>query len=208
MASRLVRAHEHHVAEASSKPHVKPRALIVVADGSEELETLVLSDILTRGDMHVSIASVGHKKHNIIEANHGLKIKAEHTIEDCSYRSYELIVLPGGLSASCLRDDELLTKMLKKQHASGNWYAGISSAPAIVFPAHGLLTQRQRATCDAHNERLIPDNYVDEAVVVDGKCVTSQGPATAIAFGLKLVELLCGRQEADRVSREVLSPLE
>ncbi|GAB9468950.1 putative transcriptional regulator dj-1 [Globisporangium polare] len=84
-----------HNEHASGKPHVKPRALIVIADGSGELETLVLSDVLTRSDMHVSIASVG-------------------------YRSYELIVLPGGLSVNRLHDCDLLTKMLKKQRESGS----------------------------------------------------------------------------------------
>lgn len=84
--------HEEHV---SGRPHVKPRALIVIADGSDELETLVLSDVLTRGDMHVSIACVGLKKDNLVDGSFGLKIKAEHAFEDCSYRNYELIVLPG-----------------------------------------------------------------------------------------------------------------
>lgn len=90
MASRLMAMNED-----ASAPVVKPRALIVITDGSDEFETLVLSDILTRGDMHVSTACVGLKKGNLVDGNFGLKVKAEHAFEDCSYRNYELIVLPG-----------------------------------------------------------------------------------------------------------------
>lgn len=95
--------------------------------------------------------------------------------------------------------------MLKKQHESGKWLAGISSTPAVVLKAHGLLPGH--ATCDAAHERLMPNQFQNDAVVVDGKCVTSQGPGTAIRFSLKLVELLCGREEAVRVAKELRCPM-
>ena len=76
-------------------PHVKPQALIVVADGSDELETLALSDVLIRGGLHVTIGSVGRVKNNIIMGNYGLRIQAEKSIEECSFENFELIVLPG-----------------------------------------------------------------------------------------------------------------
>lgn len=91
--------------------------------------------------------------------------------------------------------------MLAKQHDSGQWIAAISSAPAVVLKSHGLLPAR--ATCDQAHERLMPNEYVDEDVVVDGHCVTSRGPGTAMAFALKLVALLCGHQEAECVAAEV-----
>lgn len=231
MASRLMMMHEE------SAPVVKPRALIVIADGSDELETLVLSDILTRGDMHVSTACVGLKKGNFVEGNYGMKIKADHAFEDCSYRNYELIVLPGvslelrvcpsrvesdcslnlalawpclvhfaqGLGANRLRDCDLLAKMLTKQRDSGRWIAAISSAPAVILKTRGLLTTR--ATCDQAHERFMPNEYVDEDVVVDDHCVTSRGPGTAMAFALKLVELVSGHQEAQCVGAEVCCTL-
>jgi len=41
-------------------------------------------------------------------------------------------------------------------------------------------------------------------VVVEGKCVTSQGPATAMEMGVKLVELLCGESKAQEVAKGLL----
>jgi 4-methyl-5(b-hydroxyethyl)-thiazole monophosphate biosynthesis len=82
-------------------PHVKPRALIVVADGSDELETLTLSDVLVRGGLHVLIGSVGRTKNNIIMGNYGLRIQAEKPIEECSFESFELVVIPGVSDWQC-----------------------------------------------------------------------------------------------------------
>ncbi len=44
----------------------------------------------------------------------------------------------------------------------------------------------------------------DERVVADGNCVTSQGPATAIEFALKLVELPLGPAKAREVGSAML----
>jgi 4-methyl-5(b-hydroxyethyl)-thiazole monophosphate biosynthesis len=35
---------------------------------------------------------------------------------------------------------------------------------------------------------------------VDGTCVTSRGPGTALEFALKLVELLYGKEKAEEVA--------
>ena len=44
----------------------------------------------------------------------------------------------------------------------------------------------------------------DDAVVVDGQCVTSQGPGTAMAFGLKLVEMAVGAAKAEEIAKALL----
>jgi 4-methyl-5(b-hydroxyethyl)-thiazole monophosphate biosynthesis len=49
------------------------------------------------------------------------------------------------------------------------------------------------------------DKAQQEKVVVDGNCITSQGPATALEFALKLVELLFGLEKADEIARAMLA---
>lgn len=43
-----------------------------------------------------------------------------------------------------------------------------------------------------------------DRVVVDGKCVTSQGPATAIEFALQLVACLQGSAKAETTGKAML----
>ena len=44
----------------------------------------------------------------------------------------------------------------------------------------------------------------DQSVVVDGKLVTSRGPGTAFAFGLKLVEILVDKKTSDEIKGGML----
>ncbi|CAI5709660.1 unnamed protein product [Peronospora destructor] len=185
-------------------PHVKPQALIVVADGSDELETLALSDVLIRGGLHVTIGSVGRVKNNIIMGNYGLRIQAEKSIEACSFENFDLIVLPGGNGVGHLRDSDLLIKMLLWQKEAGRWIAASSSAPAIVLSPHGLLDDR--ATCSLSHEPQMTREFVDEDVVVNTRCVTSQGAGVVLKFALTLVKLLNGELAARRVADELLYP--
>lgn len=39
-----------------------PRALVAVSEGSEELETIGIIDVLRRGKVNVTVASVDHQK--------------------------------------------------------------------------------------------------------------------------------------------------
>ena len=50
--------------------------------------------------------------------------------------------------------------------------------------------------------------WVDAPVVVDGHCITSQGPGTALAFALKLVELIQGEEKMRKIAESMIAPLE
>ncbi|RLN21224.1 hypothetical protein BBI17_004185 [Phytophthora kernoviae] len=185
-------------------PHVKPRALIVVADGIDELETLALSDALVRGELHVTISAVGRTKRNIVMGNYGLRIQSQKSIEECSFETYDVIILPGGAGASHVRDSGIVIKMLLEQKLAGRWIAASSSAPAVVLLPHDLLGDR--ATGASANERGMPRQYVNEDIVVDKRCVTSQGPGTVLKFALILVQLLNGGVAAQKAANELLIP--
>ena len=45
-----------------------------------------------------------------------------------------------------------------------------------------------------------------DIVVLDQNIITSQGPATAIAFSLKIIEELKGKEASDKVSAGLLYP--
>jgi 4-methyl-5(b-hydroxyethyl)-thiazole monophosphate biosynthesis len=169
---------------------------------TEEIEAVCIIDTLRRGGADLTVASVGQLQ---VTASRGVKIVAEARIGDCVGRTYDCIVLPGGMpGAEHLRDSAELIGMLKKQKQAGRLYAAICAAPAVALRPHGLL-DGVRATCfPAFRDRLDPAYASDERVVVDGHCVTSQGPGTAIEFALKLVERLFGLQKADEVAAAML----
>ena len=137
-----------------------------------------------------------------IIAAQGTKIVAEMSIDNCVNTEWDLIAIPGGVEGSnALAESESLTQLLHCQVTEGRFYAAICAAPSLVLGSKGLLDNKT-ATCHPHFYQSIEAKEVDteSRVVVDGNCITSQGPGTAIEFALELVEQLCGIVKREEVS--------
>lgn len=177
------------------------KVLVAIADGTEELEAVTIIDVLRRAEADVTVASVGDKQ---VTASRGVKLVADAVISDCLGTVYDLIVLPGGMpGAEHLRDNKELTEMLNEQAASGRLYAAICASPAVTLKPHGLL-KNKKATC--YPSLLLDLDTPEQAkVVVDGNCITSQGPGTALQFSLKLIELLFDKEKTQEVAKAMLA---
>ena len=179
------------------------KVLVPIADGTEEIEACCIIDTLRRAGAEVTVASVGELQ---ITASRRVKIVADAKISGCKDNEYDMIALPGGMpGAEHLRDCAELIEMLKEQKQAGRFYAAICASPAVVFQYHGLIDD-VKATCyPTMQEKLA--NSVNEKVIVDGKCITSHGPGTALLFALKLVEVLFGPEKAKEVADAMLVAL-
>ncbi|UCH94633.1 MAG: DJ-1/PfpI family protein [Candidatus Aminicenantes bacterium] len=180
------------------------KVLVPIADGSEELEAVCIIDILRRAGAEVIVASVDDLQ---ITASRGVKLVADALISECTKETFDLIALPGGMpGAEHLRDSRELIDMLKQQKQKGRLYAAICASPAAVFQHHGLL-EGKKATCHpGRMDTLENKEAVNSRVVVDGTCITSQGPGTAMEFALKLVELLLGEEKMKEVKGPLVMP--
>jgi 4-methyl-5(b-hydroxyethyl)-thiazole monophosphate biosynthesis len=172
--------------------------LVPIADGTEEIEAVTIIDVLRRAGAEVTVASVDGEQ---ITASRGVRLVADCLIAQCVDISYDMVVLPGGMpGAEHLRDSPELERILRRQNDAGGLVGAICAAPAVVLEAHGLLENR-KATCHPnHVQRLHDPTTAGAAVLVDGTYVTSQGPGTAMAFALKLVEMLFGREHMESVA--------
>ena len=179
------------------------KVLVPIANGVEEIESVSIIDVLRRAGAEVTVASVHDELQ--ITASRGVRLVADKLLSQCSEEDFDLIVLPGGLpGAEHLRDCKLLTHLLRSQQQKGKWYGAICAAPVVVLESHGLLGTR-RATCHpSFSTQLQNQEAAQSRVVVDGNCVTSQAPGTAIEFALTLVELLLGQEKA----KEVAAPMQ
>ncbi len=175
-----------------------PSVLIPLAPGFEDLEAVTLSDLLRRAGIEVVIAGL---QRGVIQGSRGIRIEPDAFLDDVLNRDFDLIALPGGLpGAEHLRDDARIQTLLKSMAAAGRYTTAICAAPVALAQA-GLLEGKQATAypgvLDAlklGNTRSLPD-----AVVVDGKVVTSQGPGTAMDFALTLIELLVGHEKRHQV---------
>lgn len=176
--------------------------LVPLANGFEEIEAMTIIDVLRRADCNVTIASV---QEQTITAAHGVKIITDCLINDCAENEYDMIVLPGGMPGSTnLKHSKMLENMLKQQQERNRTYAAICAAPAVVLKPLGLLDHK-KATCYPSFAKDLSASYSnDSTVIIDGNCITSQGPGTAMEFALVLVEVLFDHNKAQELKKAML----
>jgi 4-methyl-5(b-hydroxyethyl)-thiazole monophosphate biosynthesis len=175
-----------------------PKVLVPIADGTEEIEAVCIIDVLRRAGAEVVVASVGNLQ---VTASRGVKIVADCLITDCMDGVFDLVVLPGGIpGAEHLRDSPELKTLLRRQREENRWYGAICAAPAVVLETHGLLEGTRATGHPAYMDGLAAEHRDEGRVVVDGRCVTSRGPGTALEFSLELVARLFSPEHAEAVA--------
>ena len=181
------------------------RVLVPLAQGCEELEAITVVDLLRRAGIDVVTAGLDAQP---VRAARGSVLVPNTTLDEALETEFDMLVLPGGLPGSDnLRDDPRIIDLVKRMADSGRFTAAICAAPR-VFAKAGLLDGR-RATSfpGAIDAASIPGiEYVEEAVVTDGKIITSRGPGTAMDFALELIELLSGKDKRNEVESALQRP--
>lgn len=174
------------------------RALIPVANGSEEMETVILVDVLRRAGWEVVLAGIDGK--DPVTASRGVKLVPDEQWERLDLVSFDMIVLPGGMGgteAFCKNDG--VQEALRIFDIEELWIGALCAAPLALHKA-GVLKNRAFTCYPGVENQMKRSDRSDEPVVVDGHIVTSQGPGTAIAFALKLIELVDGANAAEPVA--------
>lgn len=175
-------------------------ALLLLADGFEEIEAVTIIDVLRRGNVAVTTASLAGKH---VRGSHDISIESDTLFERIAIENFDALVLPGGPAAKTLREDARAQDAIKRAAAAGKLVAAVCAAPTALETA-GVLKGR-RAT--AYPGSQLPSaTFVEERVVEDGNIVTSRGPGTTMAFALKLVERLRGAAAAKTTSERLLAP--
>ena len=179
------------------------KALIILAEGFEEIEAITAIDILRRAQIETVAAGLNNK---IIRGSHGIKINADVLLDEFKADT-DALLLPGGSpGAENLAKSAKVASLINKMFKKGSIIGAICAAPALVLEPTGIL-KHKKATCYPGMENLFSAEvrFSQEAVVCDGNIITSRGPGTALAFSLKLVEMLIDKAAALRLAERTLA---
>jgi 4-methyl-5(b-hydroxyethyl)-thiazole monophosphate biosynthesis len=179
------------------------KAIIILAEGFEEIEASTPVDVLRRADVDVTVAGLGA---TLIKGAHGLAYETDVELEDAG-DDYDALVLPGGgPGARNLAASSKVSSLLEKMNSEGKIIAAICASPAVVLAPAGILNGKS-ATCYTGMEENFSENtsFKEEDVVVDGNVVTSRGPGTALSFSLKIAELLSGPDVSGKLKEDLLA---
>jgi protein deglycase len=173
-------------------------ALVLLADGFEEIEAVTIIDVLRRGEVEVTTASLGGAR---VTGSHQISLEADALLAAVSVESFDALVLPGGPAAKTLREDARAQATIKRAAAAGKVLAAVCAGPTALEAAGALVGKR--ATSYPGNA-LPSARQVEESVVIDGNVITSRGPGTTMAFALALLEQLRGLQIANATAERLL----
>ena len=161
------------------------KALVPIANGTEEMEAVIVIDILRRAGWTVTV--VGLTGRDIL-ASRGVRIVADNCWDDIDPGSHDVLVLPGGgdgTDAFCSHAG--LLQAVAQFAAAGKTVAAICAAPLALQKA-GVLAGR-RATCHpAVVGEMGLTELCTDAVVTDGNIITSRGAGTAFEFALEILK--------------------
>jgi 4-methyl-5(b-hydroxyethyl)-thiazole monophosphate biosynthesis len=175
-------------------------ALVILADGCEEIEAVTPIDVLRRAGIEVTVAGLTGAS---VTGARGVRFGADTLLDSVpADRLFDAVVLPGGMPGSKhLGASDRVREIATRHVHAGRVVAAICAAPAMTLARFGLLAGR-RATCYPGCEKDVATaaTWVNAPVVVDGPVVTSRGPGTALPFAFALVRILAGPAAADQLA--------
>jgi len=178
------------------------KALIILAEGFEEIEAITPIDILRRAGVDITVAGLGGTS---IKSARNVTVNTDVSLDDYD-STPDAIIFPGGLGGAENLSRSIKVKgLIESMNSKGKLIAAICASPALVLSPTGVLDGK-RATCYPGMEENFPNSVkaVEENVVQDGNIITSRGPATALPFALKIVENLLGKETADSIAEGTL----
>ena len=179
------------------------QVLVPLAQGFEEVEAVTIIDLLRRGGVQVITASLTNER--LVSGAHGIGVQADESLDDLKDQDFSAVVLPGGMPGTTnLASNRTLGLILQKHSGAGAWICAICAAPTVLAK-HGILKGKRATSYPGFEAQLTGATFVEEAVVEDGKVITSRGPGTAIPFALKVLERLCGASTAVEVKKGLLA---
>lgn len=180
-------------------------AIVLLADGFEDIEALTPVDILRRGKVNCVICSDDNNEYKTSSRN--TTIKVDEFIKNIDVDKYDAVILPGGLpGATNLRDNKNVIKLVKEFNAKNKIVAAICAAP-IVLKEAGIINAKSITSNPNFKEELDKTNYKEDFVVKDGNIITSRGAAMSIHFAFKILESLTDAETVKKVEKSTLFDL-
>ena len=175
---------------------------VILGTGFEEVEAIAPVDILRRCGVTVKTAGIGGLQ---ITGAHGITVTADCMVDELDLDVMDMIVLPGGLGGvASINSSEAALAAVSKAWNAGKYVAAICAGPTVLARL-GLTADKSVTGYPGTEPQLGDCQYVSDApVVVDGRLITSRGPGTALLFGWKLAEILCGAEAAAQVATGML----
>lgn len=175
---------------------------ILLGTGFEETEAIAPIDLLRRAGIPTVTVGVDGKS---VTGGHGITVEADIELGQMDLTGLEMIVLPGGLGGvATVRNSPEALNALRFAWENGKLVAAICAGPTVL--ADLGITDGRTATCYPGCESGMGSAVMiaDVPCIQDGNLITGTSAGCAVSFGLKLVEALKGKEEAERIAAQIV----
>jgi len=192
------------------------RILLLLAEGFEPLEAAGFTDVLgwanIDGDEPIELVSAGLRPR--LRATFGFSVIPDALVADLDLDSFDALAVPGGFDGAGFYEDALsepFLAVIRHFEARGKTVASVCVA-SLALGAAGVLQGRRATTYhQVGGQRkgqleAYGAQFVDEAIVIDGKLMTSTGPGTAIEVAFALLRDLTSKTVSDRIRTLMRAP--
>ncbi|KZT28111.1 DJ-1 protein [Neolentinus lepideus HHB14362 ss-1] len=198
-----------------------PSALILIADGTEEMEFTITYDTLVRAGVSCTSAYIapaddegGLEYGNrtappFAKGSRGINILPDRFFAplELGPDKFDALIIPGGAKgAETIASSSPVQHLVREYYTKGK-VVGMICAGSMAAKTSNLPKQALTSHPSVKSELDKDFDYSEESVVVSKNLVTSRGPGTAFPFALTLVELLCGKDKKEEIRGPMVFPL-
>jgi 4-methyl-5(b-hydroxyethyl)-thiazole monophosphate biosynthesis len=202
------------------------KAVILLADGFEDVEAVTPIDYLRRAGIDVTTVSISQSL-TVTSRWGGIKLTADAVIFELTGQNsdWNAVILPGGMpGASSLAASSEAASLILEMSANEKLICAICAAPAVVLAPLGILSGKRFTCYPGMEEKAAASNkasassccdtassynaaecvWSDDRVVTDGNIITSRGAGTAGEFAIAIIEKLLDKEAAKKIADTVL----
>jgi 4-methyl-5(b-hydroxyethyl)-thiazole monophosphate biosynthesis len=181
------------------------KAVLLLAEGFEEVEAVTPIDYLRRAGVEVTVAAVGGTL--AVKGARGVTVNADTTLREVGQKAapWDAVVIPGGIpGASNIAASKEAGALIAEAAAAGKQVCAICASPAVVLAPLGLLSGKKFTCYPGMEEKVSDGKWTEDRVAIDGNIITSRGAGTAGEFAVAVIGQLLGGTEGDKIAKSVL----
>ncbi|GJJ69120.1 protein deglycase [Entomortierella parvispora] len=206
----------------------KKTALVLIADGTEEMEAVITIDVLVRAGIEVTVASI-KDNNEALKCSRGVRILPDTHLSALPLPTatatvtmttqphlYNVLFIPGGgPGAQAMVASPLVHQWVQVHMAApGVLVAAICAGPTVLKAAQ--VAKGAQVTSHPSVRNDLDDYFVylddlkgEEAIVVHDRAhelMTSRGPGSTFALALRIVQEVKGKEVMESVRGPMMFP--
>ena len=185
------------------------KTLLFLAKGFETMEFSAFVDVMgwARNDfgLDVDVVTCGFQKQ--VMSTFNIPVLVDKILNEINVDDFDALAIPGGFEEFGFYEeayDERFLNLIKEFDSKSKIIATICVA-ALPVAKSGVLKNRKATTYhlgDGRRQKQLKEYHVDvinKPIVIDMNVITSWCPETAPAVAFKLLELLTGKEQMEKV---------